>query len=78
MKKDDIMEIIKEVLAFIFVTAGVFAWIMLMLLIISFVGMSIVSMNIEHMAIAAGAGAVIFDVFYVRGRINKRKKRSGT
>lgn len=68
-KSFDPLALAKEILMFVGVTAGVFAWVMMMQLIISFVALSYLTYKLKVMIIVAAAAAVIVDVFYVRKRI---------
>lgn len=73
--KFDALGIIKEIMGFIGVTVGVFAWMMLMQLIISFVALSYLHMKLETMIIVAVCVTVAFDVYYVIHRIHKKRER---
>lgn len=69
--KFDALRIIKEILGFIGVTAGIFAWMMIMQLIISFVALSYIHMQFKTMIIVSICVTAAFDVYYVIRRIKK-------
>lgn len=68
------MEIVKKVLKFLGFTVLIYAYTMLVQLIISFIALSFIQMNIERMFIFAGAVTVIADVIYTVKRVKKSKK----
>lgn len=68
------LDIAKEIIFFILFTAAMFAYCMLVLLIISFVTSSFLHFSIEGIIIAAIVGTVTLDVYYVVRKVKKRRK----
>lgn len=71
----DALGIIKEILGFIGATVGVFAWVMVMQLIVSFVALSYIHMQLKTMIIVAISLTAAFDIYYVIHRIHKKRKQ---
>ncbi len=70
----DALETIKEVLYFLAVTVIAFGWMFLMLLIISFVAVSVIRIRIPAMLMISGVFTVAVVVFYVIRRVRKKRK----
>ena len=70
----DALETIKEVLYFLAVTVIAFGWMFLMLLIISFVAVSVIRIRIPAMLMISGVFTVTVGVFYVIRRVGKKRK----
>ncbi len=68
------LDIAREIIFFILFTAAMFAYCMLVLLIISFVTSSFLHFSIEGIFIGAVLGTVALDVYYVARRVKKRRK----
>ena len=68
-------DMIKEIIFFLIVTACAYAWWMLMLLIISFVSLSMLHFTIEAIYIMSAVGTVATDIFYVTRRVKEYRKR---
>ena len=73
-KRFDALELVKEILGFLGVTAGIFLWMMVMQLIVSFVALSYLHMDIEIMFLVAAGVTVCFDIYYVIHRVRKKRK----
>ncbi|MCH5339863.1 MAG: hypothetical protein J1E01_00205 [Acetatifactor sp.] len=67
-------DMVKEVIFFLIVTAFVFGWWMLVLLIISFVTLSVLHFTIEGIVITSIVGTVGVDIYYVIHRVKEFKK----
>lgn len=76
MNRDKALNMIKEFVLFLLVTACAFGWWMLMLLIISFVMLSVIHFTIEAIFMIAIIGTVAIDVFYVVKKVKKYKKEA--
>lgn len=74
MDREKVVDTAKEILYFLFVTAVAFAWWMLMLLIISFVTLSVIRFTMEGIIITSIICTVLVDAFYVWRVIKKRRK----
>lgn len=74
MNRDKALNMIKEFVLFILVTACAFGWWMLTLLIISFVTLSLIPFTIEGIVIIAIVGTVAIDVYYIIKKVLKYKK----
>ncbi len=68
------LDIAKEIIFFILFTAAMFAYCMLVLLIISFVASSFLHFSIEGIFITSILGTVALDVYYVVRRVKKRRR----
>lgn len=68
------LDLIKDIIFFLLYTAGMFAYCMLVLLIISFITTSFLHFTIEGIFIASIAGTVVLDIFYVVKKVRKRRK----
>ena len=71
MNRYDARDIIKDILFFFFAVAGAFLWLMLVLLIISFVTLSYIHMTIEFMMIASVVFAGIIGIVYIVSKVRK-------
>lgn len=67
----DVLDLAKEVIYFLFMTAGSFGYVMLMLLIISFVTMGYLPLTIDRMLIIAAVCTVLADIWYIIKNIKK-------
>ncbi len=67
----DVRDIIKDIIFFFITVIGAFGWLMIMLLIISFVSLSYLHLKIDKMIIASVVFAIGIGVFYI---IMKSKK----
>lgn len=68
-------DIIKEIIFFLITTAFVFGWCMLMLLIISFLTLSVLHFTIEGIVITAIVGTVCYDIYYIVRKVKEYRKR---
>ncbi|MCR5685173.1 MAG: hypothetical protein K6G81_07075 [Lachnospiraceae bacterium] len=73
-KKFDPLELIKQILAFIAVSAIVFVWCMLMLLIVSFVALSYITLKLKMMIIISLAVMLCVDAAYIISKYRKQKR----
>ena len=72
----DPLQLLKEILLFLAVSALAFGWIMLMLLIFSFVAVSVITLKLNTMFIISIAFTPITDIYYiVRRSAKKREER---
>jgi TRAP-type C4-dicarboxylate transport system permease small subunit len=69
------LDLVKEIIFCIIVMALAFGWMILMLLIISFVTLSYLQFNIKWMLIFSTIFAVLAGIFYVVQTVKKYKKR---
>lgn len=67
----DVPDLAKEVIFFLFMTAGSFGYVMLMLLIISFVTMGYLPLTIDRMLIIAAVCTVLADIWYIVKTVKK-------
>ena len=70
----DPLKLIKEILLFLGVSALAFGWMMLMLLIVSFVAVSVITLKLKTMFIIAIAFTLIIDIYYVIRRSAKKRE----
>ena len=70
----DPLKLIKEILLFLGVSALAFGWMMLMLLIVSFVAVSVITLKLKTMFIVAIAFTLIIDIYYVIRRSAKKRE----
>lgn len=68
------VDLIKDIIFFLLYTVGMFAYCMLVLLIISFVTTSFLHFTIEGIFIASIVGTVALDVYYIVKKVKKRRK----
>lgn len=68
------LDIAKEIIFFILFTVAMFAYCMLVLLIISFVTSSFLHFSIEGIFITSIVGTAALDVYYVLRRVKKRRR----
>lgn len=68
------LDMAKEIIFFILFTAAMFAYCMLVLLIISFVTSSFLHFSIEGIFIASIVGTAALDVYYVVRKMKKRRR----
>ena len=69
-------DIVKDILGFFFMTALAFAWLMIMLLIISFVTLSYIHFDIRYMIIASIIFAIAVAIYYIH-RMSKKYEWGG-
>lgn len=69
------LNLLKGILGFVFVVAIAFGWMMLMLLIISFVSLSYLHFNIDVMLYVSAGFAAICGVVYIFGKVRKSIRR---
>ena len=67
-------DMVKEIIFFLIVTAFAFGWWMLVLLILSFVTLSVLHFTIEGIVITAIVGTVGVDIYYVIHRVQEFRK----
>lgn len=67
-------DMIKEIIFFLIVTAFAFGWWMLILLIISFITLSVLHFTIEGIIIASIVGTIGVDIYYVVHRVKEFRK----
>lgn len=65
------LNLLKDILGFAFVLAIAFGWMILMLLIISFVSLSYLHFNIDVMLYVSAGFAAICGVVYIFGKVRK-------
>ena len=70
-QKTDIRDIIKNIIFFFFTVAIGFGWMMLMLLIISFVSLGYIHMHFDRMIIVSVVTAILAGIWYI-SRILKK------
>lgn len=68
------IDIAKEIIFFILFTAAMFAYCMLVLLIVSFVTSTFLHFSIEGIIITAIVGTVALDGYYITRRVKKRRR----
>ncbi len=71
----DAGDVIRSILGFVFTVVLAFGWMMLMLLIISFVGLGYLHLEIKIMFLVSVIFALLAGVFYVRGKIRRERIR---
>lgn len=69
------LNVIKEILGFIGVTVGIFAWMMIMQLIVSFVALSYLHMQFTVMIAVSVCVTAGFDIYYVIHRVRRKRKQ---
>ncbi|MBP3198683.1 MAG: hypothetical protein J6N21_16995 [Butyrivibrio sp.] len=75
-EKPDVRDIIKDFLFFFVSVAIGFAWMLLMLLIISFISLGYIHMKIDKMIIVSIICAVVVGIYYIYKMVVKYKKQS--
>ena len=73
-KSFDPLEMIKEILCFLAVSAIAFAWMLIMLLIVSFVAVSVIRIKLKMMIFISVVFMIVIDIFYVIRRIGKKRE----
>lgn len=73
-KFDRALDLAKEIIFFILYTAGMFAYFMLVLLIISFVTSSYLHFTIEGIFIASIVGTVGMDIYHIVKKVKNNRK----
>lgn len=68
------VDLVKDIIFFLLYTAGMFAYCILVLLIISFVTASFLHFTIEGIFITSIVGTVALDVYYIAKKVKKRRK----
>ncbi len=71
----DPLAVIKNILVFLAITGIVFAWTMLVLLIVSFVALSYIKLRLDTMYIISAAVTACFDAAYLIGKAHKRREK---
>ncbi len=71
----DAGDVIWSILGFVFTVVLAFGWMMLMLLIISFVGLGYLHLEIKIMFLVSVIFALLAGAFYVRGKIRGERIR---
>ena len=64
-------DVIKDILFFIFAVVGSYGYILLMLLIFSFMFVAVFPLQFEHMLIISGVGSVLVALYYIVKMIKK-------
>lgn len=67
-------DLVKDIIFFLLYTAGMFAYCILVLLIISFVTSSFLHFSIEGIILTSILATVALDVYYVVRKVKKRRK----
>lgn len=67
-------DLVKDIIFFLLYTAGMFAYCILVLLIISFVTSSFLHFSIEGIVLTSILATVALDVYYVVRKVKKRRK----
>lgn len=62
---------IKDAIFFVLTVAGSYGYILMMLMIFSFMTVAVIPLDFEHMLIVAGVGTAIIAVFYIVKMIKK-------
>lgn len=68
MRKRDV---VKEIIFFLIVTAVAYAWWTVMLLLVSFLTLSLLHFTMEGILILAGVGTAAVDTYYFMKKIKK-------
>ena len=71
----DARDIVKDILGFAVTVVLVFGWMMLMLLIISFISLGYLHFEIKWMVIVSVVFAIGAGVFYIRGKVRTARIR---
>lgn len=74
MNREKALSIGKDVAGFVLVTAVAFLWWMLVLLLISFLTLSLLHFTIEGIFVGAIVGTLATDLFYVIKTIKKHRR----
>ncbi|MGN0142607.1 MAG: hypothetical protein ACI4AD_10295 [Roseburia sp.] len=69
------LDLVKEIIFCVITMALAFGWVILMLLIISFVTLSYIKFNIKWMLIVSGICGVLAGIIYVVLAVKKYRKR---
>lgn len=72
----DVRDVVKDILFFFVAVAIGFGWMLLMLLIISFVSLGYIHMNIEKMILVSIICAVVVGIYYIYRMTVKYKKKN--
>ncbi|MBO5283346.1 MAG: hypothetical protein J6B43_09515 [Lachnospiraceae bacterium] len=70
----DVLDLVKEVIFFLFATVGCFGYVMLMLLIICCGAVAYLPLTIERMLIIAAVCSVLMDIWYIVKTVKKYRK----
>ena len=73
-KRFDPLELIKQILVFLGISAVTFTWCMLVLLIISFVGLSYFTLKLKWMIVISVIVMICMDTAYILGKVRKKKE----
>ena len=68
MRKRDV---VKEIIFFLIVTAVAYAWWTVMLLLVSFLTLSLLHFTMEGILILAGGGPAAVDAYYIVKKVKK-------
>ncbi len=71
-------DMIKEVIFFVITTAFVFGWFMLVLLIISFVTLSVLHFSIEGIIAFSVLGTICYDIYYISKKVKEYRKNNAS
>lgn len=66
-------DIVYDIIFFIITVVGAFAWLMLMLLFISFVTLSVLHFELKYMILASVIFAIVAGIWYIRKKVPKYK-----
>lgn len=75
MERQTKTDIIKDVIFFFLTVAVSYGYILLMLLIISFVASRYLPMKFDDMLVYSGIGAAVIGVWYIVKKVKKYRKR---
>ena len=73
-KRFDPLELIKQILVFLAISAVTFIWCMLVLLIISFVALSYITLKLKWMIIISTIVMICIDTAYIIEKARRKKK----
>ncbi len=70
----DIRDVAKDIVFFLIYVGIGFGWVLLMLLIISFVSLGYLHFKLENMIVAASVSAILVGIYYIFRMIKKYRK----
>lgn len=73
-KRFDPLEVIKQILVFLAISAVTFIWCMLVLLIISFVALSYITLKLKWMIVISIVIMICIDAAYIIEKVRRKKK----
>ncbi|MBO4416110.1 MAG: hypothetical protein J5824_09060 [Lachnospiraceae bacterium] len=73
-KRFDPLELIKQILVFLALSAVTFIWCMLVLLIISFVALSYITLKLKWMIVISIVIMICIDAAYIIEKVRRKKK----